>query len=146
MKRSSRNVQPSSSNRRFWAIFASPNRYFTENSHCVSLHKSKVGTHVTRSCNPVIHRTTQVMMRNRTQASSSSAIKGKTILPKPFNSTCIFSYVQWVDKCTEINEGQLVWTTASFVVLTSCPSVPVDLYLNVNFFFLYSRNPVELGT
>ena len=32
MKRSSRNSQPSSSNRKFQAIFASHNRYFTENS------------------------------------------------------------------------------------------------------------------
>ena len=37
MERSSRNFQPSSSNRKFQAILASPNRYFTENSGWVPL-------------------------------------------------------------------------------------------------------------
>ena len=35
MERSSRNFQPSSSNRKFQAIFPPPNRYFTENSRQV---------------------------------------------------------------------------------------------------------------
>ena len=37
MERSSRNFQPSSSQRKFQAKFASPNRYFTENSRWVPL-------------------------------------------------------------------------------------------------------------
>ena len=37
MERSSRNFQLSSSNRKFQAIFASPNRYFIENSRWVPL-------------------------------------------------------------------------------------------------------------
>ena len=32
MERSSGNLKPSSSNRKFWTIFASPDRYFTEHS------------------------------------------------------------------------------------------------------------------
>ena len=39
MERPSRNFQPSSSNRKLQAIFASPNRYFTENSRWVLLPK-----------------------------------------------------------------------------------------------------------
>ena len=37
MERSPRNILPYSSNRKFEATFASPNRYFTENSLWVSL-------------------------------------------------------------------------------------------------------------
>ena len=42
MERSSRNFQPSSSYRKFQAIFASPNRYFRENSRWVPLNKYKL--------------------------------------------------------------------------------------------------------
>ena len=37
MERSTRNFQPSSSNGNFYALFASPNRYFTENTRWVPL-------------------------------------------------------------------------------------------------------------
>ena len=42
MEQSSRNFQPSSSDRKFQAIFASPNRYFRENSCWVPLNKYKL--------------------------------------------------------------------------------------------------------
>ena len=41
-ERSSRNFQPSSSYRKFQAIFASPNRYFRKNSRWVPLNKYKL--------------------------------------------------------------------------------------------------------
>ena len=40
MERSSRNFLPSSNKRKFQAIFASPNRYFTENSRWVPLNNT----------------------------------------------------------------------------------------------------------
>ena len=43
-KRSSRNFQPSSSYRKFKAICASPNRYFTENSLCMGAPVSNCGS------------------------------------------------------------------------------------------------------
>ena len=42
MERSSRNFQSSSNDRKFQAIFASLNRYFTENARWVPLNKFRI--------------------------------------------------------------------------------------------------------
>ena len=50
MKQSSRNFQPSSSYRKFLAIFASPNTYFRESSRRVPLNKCKLAVPKPRRC------------------------------------------------------------------------------------------------